>query len=38
MLLLGERITGWQWTGVAFIVAALACVLLGPRLAARSIS
>jgi O-acetylserine/cysteine efflux transporter len=35
MLLLGESITGWQWAGIAFVVAALACVLFGPRLAAR---
>ena len=32
MLFLGEAITGWQWAGIALIVAALACVLLGGRL------
>lgn len=29
MLVLGEAVTGWQWTGTALVVAALACVLLG---------
>jgi O-acetylserine/cysteine efflux transporter len=33
MLFLGETITGWQWAGIALIVAALACVLFGGRLA-----
>jgi O-acetylserine/cysteine efflux transporter len=33
MLFLGEAITGWQWAGIALIVAALACVLFGGRLA-----
>ena len=32
MLFLGESITGWQWVGIALIVAALACVLFGGRL------
>jgi O-acetylserine/cysteine efflux transporter len=32
MLFLGESITGWQWAGIALIVAALACVLFGGRL------
>ena len=32
MLFLGETITGWQWAGIALIVAALACVLFGGRL------
>ncbi|MBC7681538.1 MAG: EamA family transporter [Ferruginibacter sp.] len=29
MLVLGEVITPWQWAGVALVVAALACVMLG---------
>lgn len=29
MLILGEVITPWQWTGIALVVAALACVMLG---------
>ncbi|MEO7399785.1 MAG: EamA family transporter [Polaromonas sp.] len=29
MLMLGELITPWQWVGIAFMVAALACVMLG---------
>jgi len=33
MLVLGEVVTGWQWAGTAFVVAALGCVLLGPRAA-----
>lgn len=32
---LGESIGGWQWAGIGFIVAALACVMLGPRLVGR---
>lgn len=32
MLLLGDRITGWQWTGIGFIVVSLAMVVLGPGL------
>jgi O-acetylserine/cysteine efflux transporter len=35
MLALGERISGWQWAGIMFVVAALACVMLGPRFAGR---
>jgi O-acetylserine/cysteine efflux transporter len=31
MLALGESISGWQWAGIGCIVAALACVMLGPR-------
>lgn len=31
MLVLGDRITGWQWAGTALIVAALACVMFGGR-------
>ncbi len=29
MLVLGEVVTAWQWAGVALVVAALACVMLG---------
>ena len=29
MLVLGEVITAWQWAGIALLVAALACVMLG---------
>jgi O-acetylserine/cysteine efflux transporter len=32
MLVLGDKITGLQWAGIALIVAALACVLWGGRL------
>lgn len=35
MLVLGEVITAWQWAGVALVVAALVCVVLGGRLAPR---
>jgi O-acetylserine/cysteine efflux transporter len=28
-LVLGEVITTWQWVGIALLVAALACVMLG---------
>jgi O-acetylserine/cysteine efflux transporter len=31
MLALGEVVTGWQWAGIALVVASLACVLLGGR-------
>jgi O-acetylserine/cysteine efflux transporter len=31
MLLLGETVTPWQWAGVGFVIAALACVLFGGR-------
>lgn len=30
--LLGEHISGWQWAGIAFVVAALAAVMFGARL------
>jgi O-acetylserine/cysteine efflux transporter len=26
-----NRVAPWQWAGIAFIVVALACVVLGPR-------
>ena len=29
MLVLGEAVAPWQWAGIALVVAALACVLLG---------
>jgi len=32
MLVLGDVISGWQWAGIAMVVAALMCVLLGGRL------
>lgn len=32
MLVLGEVITAWQWAGIALVVAALVCVMLGGRL------
>lgn len=35
LLVLGELVTAWQWAGVACVVAALACVVLGPRWARR---
>ncbi|WCM93065.1 EamA family transporter [Acidovorax sp. NCPPB 2350] len=35
MLVLGETVSPWQWAGVACVVAALACVVLVPRIAAR---
>ena len=31
MLVLGDVISGWQWAGIAMVVAALVCVLLGGR-------
>lgn len=31
LLLLGETITLWQWAGIAFVIAALACVMFGGR-------
>ena len=31
LLLLGEKITLWQWAGIAFVIAALACVMFGGR-------
>ena len=35
MLVLGEVITPWQWGGIALVVAALACVMLGGLLKRR---
>jgi O-acetylserine/cysteine efflux transporter len=35
MWLLGERITPWQWAGIAFVVAALVAVMFGARWANR---
>lgn len=35
LLVLGEVVTPWQWAGVAFVVLALMCVVLGPRWARR---
>ncbi len=32
LLVLGEVVTPWQWAGVACVVLALLCVVLGPRL------
>lgn len=34
-LLLDEGVMPWQWAGIALVVAALACVVLGPRLQAK---
>lgn len=34
--LLGETITPWQWAGIALVVAALVCVMLGGRLGGRA--
>lgn len=31
MLVLGETLSAWQWAGIALLVAALGCVLLGGR-------
>ncbi len=31
MLVLGDSISGWQWAGIALIVAALVCVMFGGR-------
>ena len=36
MLLLGDRITGWQWTGIVFIVLSLAVVVFGASLSSRT--
>ncbi|MET3131026.1 O-acetylserine/cysteine efflux transporter [Oxalobacteraceae bacterium GrIS 1.11] len=36
MLVLGDQISAWQWTGIAMVVAALVCVLLGERLTQKS--
>jgi O-acetylserine/cysteine efflux transporter len=35
MLILGDVITGWQWAGIALIVAALLTVMFGPALARK---
>lgn len=35
MVLLGEGVAPWQWAGIVLVVAALACVVLGPRLQSR---
>lgn len=35
MIVLGEVITPWQWAGTGFLVAALACVMLGGLLRGR---
>ena len=35
MLVLGEAVTPWQWTGIVLIVAALGCVMFGPSIAQR---
>ena len=35
MLVLGEVITPWQWAGIALVVAALACVMLGGLIGRR---
>lgn len=35
MLVLGEAITPWQWAGIALLVAALGCVMLGGRIKPR---
>jgi O-acetylserine/cysteine efflux transporter len=37
MLVLGEVITPWQWAGIALVVAALACVMLGGLLKPRPV-
>lgn len=34
--ILGEVITPWQWAGIALVVAALVCVMLGGRLGAKA--
>jgi O-acetylserine/cysteine efflux transporter len=36
MLVFGDVITGWQWAGVALIVAALATVMFGARILGRT--
>ena len=35
ILVLGEAVTPWQWAGIVLVVAALACVMLGPRFMKR---
>lgn len=34
-LVLDESVAPWQWAGIGFIVVALACVVLGPKLQAK---
>ena len=34
-LVLGEGVAPWQWAGIALVVAALACVVLGPKIQAK---
>ena len=36
MLVLGESVSAWQWTGIALVIAALACVMFGPGLRSRT--
>lgn len=36
MLALGDRMTPWQWAGIALVVLSLALVMFGPRLRRRS--
>jgi O-acetylserine/cysteine efflux transporter len=36
--LLGETITRWQWAGIAFVVAALGAVMLGPLFVRRQVA
>lgn len=36
MLVLDEGVTQWQWAGITLVVAALACVVLGPRFRAKT--
>jgi O-acetylserine/cysteine efflux transporter len=31
MGLLGEAVSGWQWAGIALVIAALACVMFWRR-------
>jgi O-acetylserine/cysteine efflux transporter len=33
MVVLGEAISAWQWAGIVLVIAALACVMFGARLA-----
>ena len=35
VFILGESITGWQWAGIALVVAALVCVMFGERIVSR---
>ena len=37
-LLLGEGVAPWQWAGIVLVVAALACVVLGPKIQAKMAS